>query len=130
MEHRSELLRLLSSLCDDQLSDADQSRLEELLADEDARRVYLQYLDMHARLLTHQGLSDQHNLSAVDAVAGMLGGVAGRASAIGSSPDRRAIERPSQRLFQALSYAAVAAATLAATVLVQIALHQPQQPTT
>ena len=57
MEHRTELLRLLSALCDEQLTEADQLRLEELLGDEESRRTYLQYLDMHGRLLTHPAIA-------------------------------------------------------------------------
>src|SRR6267142_2722507 len=62
MEHRTELLRLLSSLCDEQLTEAEQSRLEELLAAEESRRLYLQYVDMHARLLTHPAVAGDSTL--------------------------------------------------------------------
>ncbi len=56
-EVRRELERLLSGLCDAQLSEAEHARLEQLLeADEEGRRLYLEYLDMHARLLVHPGL--------------------------------------------------------------------------
>lgn len=47
-----ELPRLLSGLCDGTLTDAEHAQLEDLLArDEASRRVYLEYMDMHARLL-------------------------------------------------------------------------------
>src|SRR5207247_774384 len=47
-----ELQRLLSCLCDDNLNDAEHVRLEELLGrDEECRRMYLDYMDMHARFL-------------------------------------------------------------------------------
>jgi len=78
MEHRSELIRLLSSLCDEQLTEPEKSRLEELLADADARRLYLQYVDMHARLLTHPSIAAS-KLSAVDALAGAIGEEAAKA---------------------------------------------------
>ena len=73
MEHRTELLRLLSSLCDEQLTEADQLRLEELLDDEEARRLYFQYTDMHARLLTHPAVGGESHLTGVDALAGIIG---------------------------------------------------------
>src|SRR5205809_7177413 len=73
MEHRTELLRLLSSLCDEQLTEADQLRLEELLDDEEARRLYFQYTDMHARLLTHPAVGGESHLTGVDALAGLVG---------------------------------------------------------
>jgi hypothetical protein len=51
-ESRPELLELLSALCDGALDAQGLARLEALLAqDAGAREVYLQYLDMHARLL-------------------------------------------------------------------------------
>ncbi|MBN9520451.1 hypothetical protein J0H58_18300 [bacterium] len=51
---RTELDGLLSSLCDDQLTEAEQTRLEQLLADPDARRRYLRYVDLHSYLQTKQ----------------------------------------------------------------------------
>jgi ferric-dicitrate binding protein FerR (iron transport regulator) len=60
-EVRQELLRLLSELCDGQLSDTGQARLEELLdADAEGRRLYLEYMDVHARLLVHSGFENRH----------------------------------------------------------------------
>ena len=53
-EVRLELLRLLSALCDGGLTEVQHRRLEELLdADAECRRLYLEYADMHARLLVH-----------------------------------------------------------------------------
>src|SRR6516165_4836067 len=49
-----ELQQLLSALCDGELTDAQRARLEELLnSDAECRRRYLEYVDMHARLLVH-----------------------------------------------------------------------------
>src|SRR5437867_602620 len=46
-----EMQRLLSALCEGELSEVEHARLEELLkGDADCRRLYLQYMDMHARL--------------------------------------------------------------------------------
>ena len=51
---RRELDGLLSALCDDRLTAAEHDRLEQLLdADVECRRHYLQYVDIHARLLVH-----------------------------------------------------------------------------
>jgi hypothetical protein len=51
-EPPGELLKLLSALCDGTLDGPRHARLEALLAqDEAARALYLQYVDVHARLL-------------------------------------------------------------------------------
>src|SRR5438132_10316768 len=122
MEHRTELLRLLSSLCDEQLSESEQSRLEELLADEEARRLYLQYLDMHARLLTHPAVAGEINLPGVDALAAVIGDEAQAALHLQRSERHLPrTERHRGRSLRFLSYVAVAVATLAATILVQLA---------
>ena len=56
-EIRQELLRLLSAQSDGELRDEQHARLNELLdADADNRRLYLEYTDLHARLLTHPSL--------------------------------------------------------------------------
>src|SRR5262245_47457125 len=56
-EVHTELLRLLSALCDDRLSADEHARLDELLAgNHECRRVYLEYLDVHARLASHPQL--------------------------------------------------------------------------
>src|SRR5262245_34104139 len=93
-ETRRELLRLLSSLCDGGLTDAEYARLEELLNQgAEAREHYLQYVDMHARLLVR--------------------------------PDADASTRlppaPGRSLKPLFRYALVAGATLAASLLVQLA---------
>src|SRR6516165_11717507 len=60
-----ELQRLLSVLCDGELTATEQARLEELLdADAGCRRLYLEYLDMHARLLLHPRLRPMGQLPA------------------------------------------------------------------
>lgn len=51
-DDRTELDGLLAALCDGALSDADHARLERLLDAPDARRRYLETVDLHARLLT------------------------------------------------------------------------------
>src|SRR6266567_2334374 len=92
MEHQSELFRLLSSLVDEQLSEAEQARLEELLNDGEARRLYLQYVDMHARLLTHPDVAGESKLPGVDALAGVIGDEVARATAAqptAATPHRR-----------------------------------------
>src|SRR5262245_12267538 len=109
MEQRSELLRLLSELCDEQLTEAKQARLEELLTSEEARQVYLQYVDMHARLLTHPAVAGPGKLPGVNALAGVIGEEAVRA---GADSRTSRTERHRGRSLQVLSYAAVAAATL------------------
>src|SRR5262245_35413428 len=49
---RQELMQLLSDLCDGELTEARHARLEQVLnADPECRRQYLEYVDMHARLL-------------------------------------------------------------------------------
>jgi len=55
---RAELDRLLSILVDDGLSETEHLRLEELLrSDEECRRFYLEYVDLHVRLAHHPRLS-------------------------------------------------------------------------
>jgi len=56
---QDELQRLLSLLCDAELDEAESIRLNELLrSDAAARRFYLHYVDMHARLVQHPGMAD------------------------------------------------------------------------
>src|SRR5438094_1891611 len=104
-ERRSELLRLLSALSDGELTSEQHARLEELLAaDNDHRRLYLEYADLHARLLTLPSF-----------VAAGLPSIN--------------IPRPSgsthRRGRQVVRYVLVAAATLAASLLVQGFLLRP-----
>ena len=55
---RAELDRLLSILVDDELSETEHARLEELLrGDEECRRFYLEYVDLHVRLTHHPRLA-------------------------------------------------------------------------
>src|SRR5947209_884014 len=99
---RRELDQILSALCDDRLTAAEHERLEQLLdADVECRRHYLQYVDVHARLLVHPRYG---------------------AAARGVEPAR---PRPAGRGWR---YFAVAAATLAASLLVQIAWLHPRPP--
>lgn len=127
MEHKSELLRLLAALCDDQITVEEQARLEALLLDADVRRLYLQYVDMHARMLTHPALGGERKLTGVDALAGMLGESAVRAGEQ-QSPAAAIPRSPWHKLHHAASYAAVALVTIAATILVQLAMPRPQAP--
>src|SRR5437763_1456578 len=124
MEHRDELLRLLSGLCEEQLTEAEQGRLEELLGAEEARRLYLQYVDMHAHLLAGNAAGGGGNLAGVDALAGLIGGEAAKALPVSRNGERaiNRSERHRGRSPQVLSYAAVAAVAVAASVLVQMAL--------
>jgi ferric-dicitrate binding protein FerR (iron transport regulator) len=131
MEHRSELFRLLSSLVDEQLSEEEACRLEELLADQEARRLYLQYVDLHARLFSLPNAGES-TLPGVDALAGVIGSEAASVSPNMVRPGtRRHREHCSprqrrgalQKLTRLWRYVAVAAATLAATILVQVALR-------
>jgi hypothetical protein len=105
-EIRQELQRLLSGLCDGGLGEAEHARLQELLhADAGCRRTYLEYVDMHARLLMHP------NLFPVQ--------VAAHAPVQVESP------RPRRRL-HVLGYVLAVTATLAASLLVQVLWWHPQ----
>lgn len=100
-EVRQELQRLLSALCDNDLTDSQQARLEALLSgDEACRRMYLEYLDLHSALLARP--------------------------AAASEPLPLADVRPN-RVPQALRYGLVATATLAASLLVQLFLARPPE---
>jgi hypothetical protein len=102
-ECRRELQRLLSALCDGQLTQPEHTRLEELLeADPECRREYLEYLDVHARLLLHPLGKEQ------------------------PSPYR--LSPTEKRLPQLFRYALVASITLAASLLVQIVWWHPHSP--
>src|SRR5438094_8593773 len=101
-ETRRELDRLLAALCDARLTAAEHARLGQLLdADVECRRHYLEYVDVHARLLVHP----------------RYGAAA------------RAVEpvRP-RRAGHGWRYFAVAATTLAASLLVQLAWLHPRPP--
>jgi ferric-dicitrate binding protein FerR (iron transport regulator) len=97
-EARRDLLELLSALCDGGLDAAGNARLEALLTQgAEARETYLQYVDMHARLL----------------VRPTAGG-----------PALPAGQRSRRRLSPLFRYALVSALTLAASLLVQLAWWQ------
>jgi ferric-dicitrate binding protein FerR (iron transport regulator) len=100
-DNRPEYQQLLSALCDGQLTDAEWARLEQWLATSpECRRLYLEYVDVHARL------SQRHNsASSVEAPA----------------PPQPARPVARFRRSRLLTHAAVAAASIAATVLVQFA---------
>src|SRR6185369_4296025 len=106
MDH-SELLKLLAGLCNEGLSDAETARLEELLADTEARRVYLEYMDLEARLLTLNG-------NAARSAVGLQPSVAGKS--VRPQPE---LKRAKWWAQPTLRYVAVAAASVAATMLVQ-----------
>jgi ferric-dicitrate binding protein FerR (iron transport regulator) len=118
--HR-ELQRLLSALCDHQLSEIQHTRLEELLqSDAECRRLYLEYVDVHAQLLTHQGLRA--------AAESPLGSDRSLREVI-PHPTRLPPSAPGRRkVSQALRYALVAAGTLAASLLVQFLWRPTREP--
>jgi ferric-dicitrate binding protein FerR (iron transport regulator) len=100
-EMREELQRLLAELCDGQLNEAEHARLQELLdADAECRRLYLEYLDLHARLLTHSALGS------------------------GAMPSAYPLEAAARRrrTVSVLRYVVVAVGTLAASLLIQWSL--------
>src|SRR5262245_62404393 len=109
---RAELLKLLAILCDRQLTDAEHERLESVLSGSaSARRVYLQYLDLHSRLLMHPGLSKGRRMPPDEAWARAAleeaVGLEGRGEAWNA-------RRRSQWTWRRMAtYAGVAAATLA-----------------
>jgi ferric-dicitrate binding protein FerR (iron transport regulator) len=120
---RQELHGLLSGLCDDALTPAERARLEQLLeADAECRAHYLQYVDMHARLLAHpQGTS---TVSAAEAFATPNGAPvltgpqpAGESTPAGTTRRRRLLP----------GYLLVACATLAASLLVQVLWWHPRE---
>jgi ferric-dicitrate binding protein FerR (iron transport regulator) len=109
-ESRRELRRLLSSLCDGALGEAEHARLEELLEEDPACRwEYLQYMDLHARLLTQP-----------DAASERGGELAQPADVAASRRRRRAIHL--------LGYLGVAAATLALSLVAQFLWLRPRGP--
>src|SRR5262245_46782553 len=100
-EARRELLGLLSALCDGDLDAERHARLEGLLADDaQARELYLQYVDVHARLLVRP-------LPAVNAQP--------------AAP----VRRPAAVVFRC---ALVASLTLAASLLAQLLWWQRPAP--
>jgi hypothetical protein len=115
------LQRLLSALCDGRLDDAQHARLEQLLgADAECRRLYLEYVDLHARLLVHPRLPGGEPLPPPERRPGRP---AAEPTPAAAPP------APRRRAPQALRYAVVAAATMAASLLVQLfwLRHQPPE---
>jgi hypothetical protein len=132
-EVRSELQRLLSALCDGQLTPEQHDRLEELLAgDAECRRQYLEYVDVHARLLGHPHLGGGRAPRPTEEQP-----VPSPESPLPGPPARRPTEsRPAFRgrlwrpVPHAVRYVLVAAGTLAASLLIQIFWWNPQAPAT
>src|SRR5262245_58158353 len=124
---RAELLRLLAALCDMRLTDAEHTRLEAMLsADPDARRVYLQYVDIHSRLVMHPGLGKSRKMPPREAWAW-----AALEEAVGMERHAAAWNARQRRGWtwqRIATYVGVAVATLAASLLVQITLRPPQPP--
>ncbi|MAG94112.1 MAG: hypothetical protein CMJ48_10220, partial [Planctomycetaceae bacterium] len=59
-KHAAELAELMNALCDEYITDAQVARLEELiLVDEEARRFYLDYIDLHGTLHWDTAVSDE-----------------------------------------------------------------------
>jgi hypothetical protein len=118
-----ELEHLLSALCDDALGDAEHRRLNELLeSDPECRRCYLEYMDLHARLLAHPALAGEQLADAgrsAEAMPAVL--------PIRSSEGVPAQPAAFPRVRPPLRYAMVAAAAVAATVLVQVLWLHPRR---
>ncbi|HTD78685.1 MAG TPA: FecR domain-containing protein, partial [Chloroflexota bacterium] len=115
---RRELEHLLSALCDGALTEVEHTRLEQLLGtDEACRRFYLEYVDMHARLLSHPGFA---------AGAAPLPAIAESITEAPAETTPAVIAAPrSGKGSQVLRYVAVAGATLAASLLVQFLWWHP-----
>src|SRR4051794_7774770 len=104
-----ELPRLLAALCDGDLPPEQHARLEQLLATSpEHRRQYLEYVDLHARLLSHT----------LPGTGAAPPSAEGRAASPAPLPDPPAGEsRPAPKV---LRYALVVGATLAASLLLQV----------
>jgi len=125
-----ELLGLLSALCDGALAEPQTARLEELLADDaECRRQYLEYMDLHARLLVHPRLGQTQMLPSEQPVGPTanessivpLAGASAEASLSTLTAARR-------RHIQFVRYGIVAAATLGISLLLQLFWWHPQRP--
>jgi hypothetical protein len=125
-EVRLELQRLLSALYDDTLTDAQHARLEELLrADAACRRLYLEFTDLHARLLVHPRFAGESPVTrAIEPAATTPVGISPH-SASGAELLR---PRRGRRVPQAVRYALVAAATLVASILAQVSWWHLRTP--
>lgn len=116
-EVRLKLDRLLTALCDGQLTTEQHARLEELLnGDVECQDHYLEYLDMHAQLLIHP----------VPCLTGKEDGKAAIPAV--SLVEESGRVRRGRPMPQVLRYALVAAATLAASFLIQISWRHPSEP--
>jgi ferric-dicitrate binding protein FerR (iron transport regulator) len=118
-----ELRHLLSGLCDGTLTEAQHARLEQLLdADAEHRRLYLQYLDVHARLLLHPVFGSAG--SPLPEEEPFLASLAEPAPAPPSSATPSGGGRR-RRGGLAVRYALVAATSLAASLLIQFFWWRP-----
>jgi hypothetical protein len=118
-----ELRRLLSSLCDGEISEPQQNRLLEMLtASAENRKQYLQYLDVHSRLLSQP-------LPVIEAIKNAEHATYLETVRVETSPrqplisiEQKVARRPRRRRRQrqqVLRYGLVAGATLAASLLLQ-----------
>src|SRR5688572_1367859 len=104
IQHRLELMQLLSALCDGELTDLEHGRLDELLAQgADARQIYVQYIDLHVRLMVHPELAGSSGLAKVDRAR--LVADHGSGAAAGELPNRSSNRRNLRRL---VPYAVIA----------------------
>ncbi len=116
LEVRKELQRLLSALCDSELTDAQHGRLEELLdADAACRRQYLEYVDLHARLLNQPHLQ-----------GGNSAATKRHEETTPAHPTASLLSSTRRRFPYLLRYLGVVGATLAASLLVQVIWQRPQ----
>lgn len=113
-----ELHGLFSALCDGALAEPQAVRLEELLAaDAECRREYLEYMDVHARLLVHPRLGQAQELPVAPAASQLP------ISPPATDPVEISIGRQKQPRFrksQVMRYGMVAAATLLISLLLQL----------
>ncbi len=124
---RAQLLRLLAVLCDGQLSDSEHEKLEELLsAGPEARRTYLQYVDVHARLVMHPGLAKGRKMPPKEAWAwAALEEAAGMERRAAAWNARRRRVWTWQRM---VTYAGWGVAAVAATLLLRVMLWPSPEP--
>lgn len=123
IQQRLELMRLLSALSDGELTDPEHQRLEELLiSGAEARRLYLQYVDLHVRLMSHPALGGD-TVPPRRAKATADNDTTGAALELPSSGASRSFGRLSR-------YGLIAAAAIAALLLLQFWLWQPRTAST
>ena len=113
-EIREEMQHLLSALCDREISDPEFARLETLMsADAECRKIYLDYMDMHARLLSNApALGNASSGMPKESTAAPRGIPVAQGAAV-----------PAQRggwLNGALRQSMLVAGTLAASILLQV----------